>query len=102
MGKLTTENRQFPRINATFPIHITPEFLGKTVDLSETGLRLVFDKPLLLSKAQAKIELSPEESIDTEFKVIWNKHLVSDGKFTYGACFVRLKEKDINILGRGL
>ncbi|OGX08080.1 MAG: hypothetical protein A2Y06_02290 [Omnitrophica WOR_2 bacterium GWA2_37_7] len=102
MGKLTTENRQFPRINATFPIHITPEFLGKTVDLSETGLRLVFDKPLLLSKAQAKIELSPEESIDTEFKVIWNKHLVSDGKFTYGACFVRLKEKDINILGRVL
>ena len=102
MDKLKTENRQFPRISATFPIHITSEFLGKTVDLSEAGLKFILEKPLLLSKAKAKIELSPDEVIDTEFKVIWNKHLVNDGKFTYGACFVRLKEKDLNILRKVL
>jgi hypothetical protein len=98
MDKPVIEKRQFPRITATLPIRITPEFLGATVDLSETGLRFVLKKPLLLSKAQAKIELSPEESIDTEFKVIWNKHLVQEGKFTYGVCFIRLKEKEIEVL----
>lgn len=98
MNKTIIEKRQFPRISAVLPIRITPEFLGETVDLSETGLRFVLEKPLLLSKAQAKIELSPEEIIETEFKVIWNKHLVQDGKFTYGACFIRLKEKDIEAL----
>lgn len=98
MNKTTTERRQFPRVTATFPIRIAPDFLGQTVDLSEAGLRFVLEKPLFLSKAQAKIELSPGESIDTEFKVIWNKHLIQNGKFTYGACFIRLKEKDINNL----
>lgn len=98
MDKTIIEKRQFPRIIATLPIRITPEFLGETIDLSETGLKFVLQKPLLLSKAQAKIELSSEETIDTEFKVIWNKHLVQEGKFTYGVCFIRLKEKDIEIL----
>ncbi len=98
MPKTQTEKRLFPRIAATLPIYISPEFLGETVDLSETGLRFILQKPLLLSKARAKIELSPNEGIDTEFKVIWNKHLVQDGKFTYGACFIRLKEKDIENL----
>lgn len=98
MPKTQIEKRLFPRIAATLPIYISPEFLGETVDLSETGLKFILQKPLLLSKARAKIELSPNEGIDTEFKVIWNKHLVQDGKFTYGACFIRLKEKDIENL----
>jgi len=100
MNEAIAERRQFPRITATLPIRITPDFLGETIDLSETGLRFILEKPLLLSKAQAKIELSAEESIDTEFKVIWNKHLVQEGKFTYGVCFIRLKEKDLSILKR--
>ncbi|MCM8787018.1 MAG: DUF1796 family putative cysteine peptidase [Candidatus Omnitrophica bacterium] len=98
MDKTITERRVFPRIVATLPIRITPEFLGQTIDLSETGLRFVLEKPLLLSKAYARIELSPEDFIETEFKVIWNKHLVKENKFTYGACFIRLKEKDLEIL----
>jgi len=88
----------YPRITGSFPIKITPDFLGNTVNLSESGLSFILDKPLLLTKTQAKIELSPEESIETEFKIIWNKHLIKEGKFTYGACFVRLKEKDLNAL----
>lgn len=98
MNKSSVERRVFPRISASFPVHITPEFLGETVDISETGLNFILESPLLLSKAQAKIELSPEKCIDTEFKVVWNKQLVKDGKFTYGACFIRLKERDISNL----
>lgn len=98
MERSTLDKRQFPRIVANFPIRITPEFLGETADLSETGLKFVLDKPLLLSKAPARIEISPKESIDAEFKVIWNKHLVKENKFTYGVCFIRLKERDLSIL----
>ncbi|RJP29200.1 MAG: hypothetical protein C4533_05215 [Candidatus Omnitrophota bacterium] len=93
-----SEKRIFPRIDAELPIQISPEFIGTTVDLSEVGFKFILQKPLLLTRAKAKIKLSAEEYIDTEFKVIWNKHLLSDGKFTYGACFIRLKEKDLENL----
>lgn len=92
------EKRTYPRITASFPIRITPDIIGETVDISETGLGFILDKPLLLSKASAKIEFSPKESIETEFKVIWNKHLIEKKGLRYGACFIRLKEKDISIL----
>ncbi|MCX5695007.1 MAG: PilZ domain-containing protein [Candidatus Omnitrophica bacterium] len=98
MDKVILEKRQYPRISANLPIKITPEFLGEVIDLSEAGLKFVLDKPLLLSKAQAKIELAADEHIKTEFKIIWSKHLVQENKFTYGVCFIRLKEKDIEIL----
>lgn len=98
MEQGAAQRRVYPRILAEFPIQITLEFIGTTVDVSEAGLKFILQKPLLLSKAKAKIQLSAEESIDAEFKVIWNKQLVTDGKFTYGACFVRLKEKNLRDL----
>lgn len=98
MNNAISEKRQFPRVTANFPVRITPDFLGKTIDLSEGGLRFALQKPLLLTKAQVKIELSPEESIETEFKVVWNKHLIEKNKFVYGVCFIRLKEKDLGLL----
>lgn len=92
------EKRKFPRVSASFPIQIAPDFIGETVDLSEAGLKIVLDKPLLLSKAEARIEFSPDESVDAAFKVIWNKHLVEVGKFTYGIAFVRLGSKELDLL----
>lgn len=96
------EKRQFPRIIATLPIRITPEFLGETVDVSETGLKFVLERPLLLSKAHAKIDFSSDESIDTEFKVIWNKKFIQDGKYTYGGCFIRLRDKQVKIIRKAI
>jgi len=98
LDKTIIEKRQFPRVSATFPVFIGPEFLGETVDISETGLKFILQKPLLLSKATAKIEFSPSEHIDTEFKVIWSKQLVQEDKFVYGVCFIRLKEKEVDNL----
>jgi len=92
------DKRRFPRIMVELPIRITPEFFGKVVDLSENGLKLILDRPLPLSKSEAKIEISPKETIETEFKVIWDKRLVQQRKFTYGICFIRFKEKDLNVL----
>lgn len=98
MKRTDLDKRQFSRIEAILPIYISPEFLGETVDLSETGISFILKKPLLLSKAQAKIKFASGENVDTEFKVIWSKYLVKDGKFTYGACFIRFKEKDLEII----
>jgi len=100
--KTTLEKRQFPRIMAKLPIRVTPQFFGESIDLSETGLGFVLDKPLPLSKFQAKIEISPKETIETNFRVIWNKQLVEQKKFMYGVCFIRFKEKDLKILRKSL
>jgi len=83
---------------AELPVRITPEFFGKVVDLSESGLRFVLDRPLPLSRSQAKIQISPKETIETEFKVIWDRRLVQQRRFIYGICFIRFKEKDLDIL----
>jgi len=38
------DKRLFPRITGSFPIKITPEFIGQAVSLSESGLGFVLDK----------------------------------------------------------
>lgn len=98
MKKTLLEKRRFPRMMVELPIRITPEFFGKVVDLSENGLKLVLDRPLPLSRSEAKIEISPKETIETEFKVIWDKRLVQQRKFTYGICFIRFKKRDLDVL----
>jgi len=102
MKKNILEKRQFPRIMAKLPIRVTPQFFGESVDLSETGIGFVLDKPLPFSKFEAKIEISPKETIETNFKVIWNRQLVEQKKFMYGVCFIRFKEKDLKILRKSL
>jgi len=97
MEKTITEKRAFPRIIITLPVRITTDFIGETFNLSEIGVNFVFQKPLLSFIGQVKIELSEEEFIKTEFEVIWNKHLVKEDRFIYGARFRRLKDKDLKI-----
>lgn len=92
------EKRVFPRVTINFPIKLPPSFLTQTVDLSESGLGFMLDKPLLLSKAKAEIEISPSQKIEAEFKVIWSKQLAEFKRFKYGVAFIRLKKKDLNIL----
>ncbi len=92
------EQRIYPRINVSFPIKITPDIVSEAVDISEGGFSFILQKPLLLSKANVKIDFSEKESIETEFRVIWNKQLIEKNGFKYGACLIRLKNKDINVL----
>ena len=39
------EKRLYPRITGSFPIKITPEFIDQTVNLSESRLEFVLEKP---------------------------------------------------------
>jgi len=101
MGKTLTEKRTSPRAIITLPIRITPDFIGETFNLSEMGVNFVLQESLPLSMGRIKIELSGEESLEAEFKTIWNKYLVKENKFIYGSRFRNLKEKDLKIL-RGI
>jgi translation elongation factor EF-1beta len=92
------ENRFYPRIDASFPIQVTPSILGETRDISETGMSMIFKKPLLLTKAIAKIEFKNNINIETEFKIIWGKQLIEKNNMKYGVCFLRLEEKNLDKL----
>jgi len=101
MGKTITEKRTSPRAIITLPVRIIPDFIGETFDLSEMGVNFVLREPLLLSMNRVRIELSGEESLETEFKIVWEKCLAKENKFIYGTSFRRLKERDLEIL-RGI
>lgn len=102
MINATVEKRQFPRVNAKLPLRIAGSLLGETLDLSESGIRFVIDRPLSPTETRAMIEVSPEDSIDTEFKIAWDRHLAEEDKFAYGVSFKGLEEDDIAILRRVL
>jgi extracellular factor (EF) 3-hydroxypalmitic acid methyl ester biosynthesis protein len=93
-----SEKRVYPRVNVSFPIKITPSIIGQATDISQTGIGFILERPLLLSKAVATIETSAKQSFKSQFNVIWNKQLVLNKGLKYGACFIRLKKKDISIL----
>jgi len=92
------EKRTYPRFKLSFPISITSDAVGRAVDVSETGFGFILRKPLLLSEVTARIELTPKESIEAKFKLIWQNHQLEHNGFRYGACFIRLKEGDAHIL----
>jgi len=96
------ENRIYPRINVSFPVYLTPDIFGRAVDISETGMSMVFDKPISLTKAYAKIELSQDKSVETEFKIVWAKRFIDKNGIKYGACFIKLTTSAIESLRRAL
>jgi len=98
MINATVEKRQFPRVNAKLPLRIADGLLGETLDLSESGIRFVIDRALLPTETHARIEVSPEDSIDTEFKVAWDRPLAEEDKFAYGVSFLGLREIESAIL----
>lgn len=100
MNKLITEKRRSVRYNSTLPVKIASEISGETIDLNETGISFLSEKPLLSSRVKARIELPLKDFVDTGLDIIWNKH--NKNKFIYGACFTEIDEKTLGILKRTL
>lgn len=100
MDNLTIEKRKSARYNSALPVRIASEISGETVDLNETGISFLSEKPLLLSKMGIRIEFPFGDIIDTEINTIWNKR--KENRFIYGACFTKLDEKTSEILKKAL
>ena len=92
------EKRAFPRGCTEFSVRIDSDFLGRGVDLSETGMSFVFNRSLLVSRVQVRIELSQSQLIDSNIRVVWKRYLFGEGKFQYGASFVDLEDENIRLL----
>jgi len=90
-NKGESEQRKSPRIKAEFPIKIGDLFLGKTVDISEGGAKLILSKPLPSPIDQAAIQLGKDETIDTKIKVAWEKQ--ENGRYIYGLTFTEIEEQ---------
>lgn len=100
MDNLTIEKRRSVRYNSALPVRIASEISGETVDLNETGISFLSEKPLLLSKMGVRIEFPFGDIINTEIDTIWNKP--RENKFIHGACFTKLDEKTSEILKKAL
>ncbi|MFC1699886.1 PilZ domain-containing protein, partial [Candidatus Omnitrophota bacterium] len=96
------EHRVFPRVSTSFPIKISSHVKGKAVNLSEAGLSLVLEEPLLLSKTKIKIQIASGESLQSTVKVVWSKQQGKESKFTYGVCFLKLKQAQLERLREAL
>ncbi|MDD5477553.1 MAG: radical SAM protein [Candidatus Omnitrophica bacterium] len=100
MNDLTIEKRKSTRYNSVLPVRIASEVSGETINLNETGISFLSEKPLLLSKMGIRIEFPFGDIIDIEINTIWDKR--KENRFIYGACFTKLDEKTSEILQKAL
>lgn len=108
------EKRGFVRSITTFPVELkikdlssthTLKLNGKTIDISEGGIKIV-SHGLLSLPATIYINLPPcysddptkAKGIEADIKLIWSRPMTTKGKFIYGFCFLDIDERNKNIL----
>jgi hypothetical protein len=101
MKAAVLEKRAFPRVPAKFPVKVSPNLLGETINLSETGVNFILKDPLHYADTYIlTLNLSEEETVQAEFSVAWH---VSDGNnYNYGVRFTNIKSNDLNLLRQNL
>ncbi len=89
------EKRSSPRLENVQPDEISSNgFLGKVLNLSETGVSFESETPPSSEEIRLSISLSPlvtEQPLEISAKIIWGKNTSKD-KFQYGAGFLHLNE----------
>lgn len=101
------EKRLYPRIASVFPVefkntinNISETSKGETVNLSETGLCIILNKPLpSLSKGFAQLNPSPKyPSFKANAKIIWSNQMLGKNKFRCGIQFLDIDREKLKIL----
>ena len=98
------ERRILPRIPVTFPSEVSGRIVGETVNLSETGLCLALERPLLSTRTiSVQIDLPfPAFFLKSQVKIIWAQSLAKNNRFLCGVHFLRLKKEESFILREAL
>ena len=98
------ERRCFTRIPAPFPAEVSGRIMGETVNLSETGLCLALERPLLSTRTiSVQIDLPfPSSSFKSQVKIIWAQPLAKNNRFPCGVHFLRLNKEEAFILREAL
>ncbi len=95
------EKRSSKRILFPFPVKVSGGLMGTTVNLNDTGVCLILEKPLLSSQiVSTKIDLS-FSSFESHAKIIWSR-LIKHNRFICGLRFLRLGRGELYILQEGL
>lgn len=92
MNNSIIDNRSSERIYADFAVEILPDFLGKTIDISETGISFYLSKKLLDNVAYLTIKISQSCFIQTQIDIVWQRQANDENGFIYGANFIYLRE----------
>ncbi|MBN1699603.1 MAG: PilZ domain-containing protein [Spirochaetales bacterium] len=87
------EKRQYPRVAVNTTIDIKDNFRAVIKDVSENGIRMVFDKVLPDEDILLFVPLFNEERICMEAKVIWKKEAV-ENEVEYGLSIVSISDID--------
>lgn len=90
------EKRFSPRLSSVQPDEVPGNgFIGKVLNLSETGVSFESETPPSSEEIRLLINLSPsvtEQPLELSAKITWGKNVTKD-KFQYGAEFLHLNER---------
>jgi len=107
MNKSVIERRRFNRVRVRLPIELKKSYIDgqrqkglslEIVDISEGGLRLISDKPLV-SSMRLYINLPPRcyealtiaKRVEVQAGVIWSCPIAKTDKFFYGLSYLKVK-----------
>jgi len=93
------ERRVFPRVSVLFPVDVSTDNAGETINLSETGLCLTLEKPVASSKAfSIQLNLPLLAPLQSQVEIIWTRHYFKDGKHVCGVRFSKLNKETASLL----
>lgn len=98
------ERRAHPRVSLTRPVELklkqsNTSIKGKTVDLSEDGMCIEVEQPLLAhSLTQSIVLLNGSNRIKTNLQILWSRSKEETNSILYGGRFVNLEESSVNFL----
>jgi len=93
------ERRSLPRTPAPFPTEVSPGIMGETVNLSETGLCLALEKPLIFSRIISfQINLPFSKPLESHGELIWTRDFAKNDRYLCGVQFLRLNDDKVSIL----
>ena len=95
------EKRSCPRIAVEHPISITEDVAGETTNLSETGVCFTLKEPISQKDLFANLNVD-SGSLKVRLHIIWDKLLIEENKFLYGASFLGIESNQRSILREAL
>ena len=92
------KKRYAPKISIAFPAAIAPNFLGEGEDADKFSVDNIFEKPVLVTRAEGVLELKENNRVARNFNVLWSKRVLNYKGLKYIPAFIRIKETDLNLL----
>lgn len=81
---------------------IDPDLEGEVLDISETGLKIKFNRPIQTNQNNVKLKILFDENIHAVFRVVWEQTDPESNSYIYGGTFPGLGEKEQELIKKML